>query len=395
MAINRNNYEQYFLDLIEGRLDLSLKAELEQFLLVNPDLKKELEEFETVSLTDEPSIKFTGKTSLKKNFIPVGEINESNYENFLAGKIENDLSAKENETLEKFLVNNPFIEKEQELFSKTVLVPEKIVFNHKRELKRTAVIRIGWQQAVTAFAVAASILLLLYLNFRKEDFSPGIKNETAEQKKEMQPVPENIKHNDKGSVPDQREENEKNFLAENSPVKEKIIRHREKGKANKEKSAVNSGERAVQQPATVNLQPSAGNPDIPKAEKETEKNNFNEKVAENSAKNYSDEQRPADPVLEESSVKNNRKTVNSDDPFTLKEFLTFSFRKNILKEKEAKKKKDEKLTPFDVASAAVAGASRLFGSKIKMKKQYKDNGELAAVSISSPGFEISRTLHGK
>ena len=50
MKINRNNYEAYFLDYIEGTLGFAEKAELEAFLVINPDLKIELDNFETISL---------------------------------------------------------------------------------------------------------------------------------------------------------------------------------------------------------------------------------------------------------------------------------------------------------------------------------------------------------
>jgi hypothetical protein len=53
--INRNNYESYFLDFLEGTLEEPLKAELMDFLKKNPDLAKELDEFEMVRLSPEES----------------------------------------------------------------------------------------------------------------------------------------------------------------------------------------------------------------------------------------------------------------------------------------------------------------------------------------------------
>ena len=51
--ITQHNYEAFFLDYIEGNLSKDLNAELKAFLVQNPDLALELEEFENVSLEPE------------------------------------------------------------------------------------------------------------------------------------------------------------------------------------------------------------------------------------------------------------------------------------------------------------------------------------------------------
>ena len=43
--INRDNYEAYFLDSLEGSLTKEEQLALNQFLEQNPDLKEELEDF--------------------------------------------------------------------------------------------------------------------------------------------------------------------------------------------------------------------------------------------------------------------------------------------------------------------------------------------------------------
>lgn len=389
MIINRNNYEQYFLDFIEGRLSPALRKELEQFLRANPDLKKELEEFENLSFAESRAIEFSEKFSLKKNFIPVASIDENNYRDFLIGEIENDLSAEEKKNLETFLVKNPFVEREQKIFRNTLLIPDKkIIFPDKRGLKKTVVIRVHWQQAAAAVAIAASILLLLFFNFRKENVSPGVKNEIAEQKKNSWPR-KNVLPIDKVAI-SAGQVNKDNVIAGESPAKEKIIRRKEASR----QLAMSSG-----QPATDSLSSSVHHPDnsenISQKKPGQEEKNFSEDdLAESIAKDNSEEKKSAALFKEEPSL-TREKQVREDDSFTLKEFLAFSFKKKVLKEKVDKKKEDAKITPVDLANAAVKGASRLFGSKIKMKKRYSDSGELAAVSISSPRFEISRTLHGK
>ena len=50
MDINRQNFETYFIDYLDGRLDPGQVAELLSFLEKNPDLERELKEFENIQI---------------------------------------------------------------------------------------------------------------------------------------------------------------------------------------------------------------------------------------------------------------------------------------------------------------------------------------------------------
>lgn len=65
MKINRNNYESYFTDYLDGRLTAGEKSELQAFLLVNDDLRELLEDLETVKLKA-PEIHYPHKFLLKQ-----------------------------------------------------------------------------------------------------------------------------------------------------------------------------------------------------------------------------------------------------------------------------------------------------------------------------------------
>lgn len=52
MMINRNNYEAFFLDFIEGRLNEEQRAEVQLFLLKHPDLAAELEDLTALPLAE-------------------------------------------------------------------------------------------------------------------------------------------------------------------------------------------------------------------------------------------------------------------------------------------------------------------------------------------------------
>ena len=48
MKINRNNYEMYFIDYLDGVLSPDLVSELLLFLDENPDLKEELSDLDAL-----------------------------------------------------------------------------------------------------------------------------------------------------------------------------------------------------------------------------------------------------------------------------------------------------------------------------------------------------------
>jgi hypothetical protein len=157
MNINRNNYELYFINCLEGLLSEEEKSFLFLFLENNPDLKEEFEQLkETVLVPSE--ISFPAKKSIKKNIIAVDEINERSYENYFIANLENDLSLKEKQNLLKFLDLNPFLKQEQKVTQATLLKADtNIVFPEKGSLKKTAVFQISMQ----VWAAAASIVILL------------------------------------------------------------------------------------------------------------------------------------------------------------------------------------------------------------------------------------------
>ena len=159
--INRNNYESYLIDWMEGNLDARTGEELMLFLDDNPDIKEELEEFENVFLEPEP-VEFPKKSALKKtDTIPAGNIHEDNYETFFIAWHENDLSRKEQMDVEQFVLANPSLKKEFDLFgSLTVSRDKSIVYDNKEELHhRNKVVPLFWLSS------AAAILLVLIAIF--------------------------------------------------------------------------------------------------------------------------------------------------------------------------------------------------------------------------------------
>lgn len=91
--INRNNYEPYFLDFLEGTISPQDKKKLMLFLDSNQDLREELYSFEPIKLQNENYV-YPEKSSLKKQFL-LNMDNSDNFDYLCIAQMEGDLSEKE------------------------------------------------------------------------------------------------------------------------------------------------------------------------------------------------------------------------------------------------------------------------------------------------------------
>lgn len=162
MEINLHNYEAYFLDYHENKLDAAATAELMLFLGQHPQLKEEFESYKHVSL-EPTAISFGDKDSLRKFNSPV---NPNNFDEIAAQAVDGTLSLELQHELEKFTGLNPNYAKELELYNKTRLTPDlAVIFDNKEDLKRST--RVVRPTALYWSAAAAVILLVsAYFLFR-------------------------------------------------------------------------------------------------------------------------------------------------------------------------------------------------------------------------------------
>jgi hypothetical protein len=158
--INRSNYEIYFIDYFDGRLDEKSRKELFAFLKANADLKDEFDRFGNVSVAANPLIAFGGKDRLKKDVITL-----FNYKTWLAAYVENDLTDSQKKEVESFLSKNNSIKPELEILKQIRLVPdEKIIFPKKNDLKKKNKV-ISFSAALKPLAVAAAITALFIISY--------------------------------------------------------------------------------------------------------------------------------------------------------------------------------------------------------------------------------------
>ncbi len=166
MDINRNNYEQYCLDYIEGKLSASDRDSFQLFLCENPQIMDELNEMKSALLQPDP-ILFSDKEYLKKGMEIKLPVNRYNFDDFCIAYVENNLSEIQKNELQKFIVANPEKAQDFELFNKVRFYPVKgITYQYKRQLKKHTVATISLTRFLTAAASTAAILVLAMLLFR-------------------------------------------------------------------------------------------------------------------------------------------------------------------------------------------------------------------------------------
>ncbi|WP_372754860.1 hypothetical protein [Labilibaculum sp.] len=168
--INRNNYEEFFLDYSEGNLNSLQCTALDKFLRENPDLKVELEGLDCPVLKHdncEMNLEFLKEIPFRESF-----------DDFCVARLEGDLSASTQMAFDAFLNKNKESKKENRLFEQTILQPDKeIVYPHKERLqKKKRKAALWWY--FSGVAVAASILFLFSIgNFFYKFDGKSVKKE--------------------------------------------------------------------------------------------------------------------------------------------------------------------------------------------------------------------------
>ncbi|WP_297086027.1 hypothetical protein [uncultured Draconibacterium sp.] len=180
--INKTNYEAYFIDYLEGNLDKGMIDSFLEFLKQHPELKKELELYEPISIATE-NVSFKQKTALYKNKFDAAET----FDNAAIALLENDISESEKKAFENYLATHPEKKQQAAAFRKTKLIADdSVVFTPKKRLYKKAPGRIV---LLWAGRVAAVLILALALfNLQKRNEKPEIVAKKQVAVIEKQPV---------------------------------------------------------------------------------------------------------------------------------------------------------------------------------------------------------------
>jgi hypothetical protein len=148
MKINRNNYEIFFLDYLEGELNAGQVAELLLFVEQHPDLQQELEMMGgSLPELPNPEAEFTHKNSLKKS--ESGEM--SRLDELFVKKLEGDLTPLEAAELDREVESNPSLLKEWEMLSLTKISSDSnLIFEDKSSLRQAEFSELELKMAAAA-----------------------------------------------------------------------------------------------------------------------------------------------------------------------------------------------------------------------------------------------------
>ncbi len=164
MMITSDNYEIWFLDYLEEKLDPVQKEMVRQFLIVNPDLAGGLEGY-IPALKAEIHPSFPHKERLKKVLYEDPAMLEST----ALAALEGDLAEGERNQFERWIENKPDSRKLMNILGSTKLQPDlKIHFPDKNRLKRKSM---PLANGIRIAAVAAILMLAFFI------FSPSLKKE--------------------------------------------------------------------------------------------------------------------------------------------------------------------------------------------------------------------------
>ncbi len=159
--INKENYIEKLVDLLDGTLSPEEEEEVRLFLDQHPEIKKEVEGLSRMHLSPE-SPGYTHKESLKKS---PGEYfsREELFEQYCLAYIEDDLDEGQRADFESFLESNPKKTREFELYQKTILQPgQHIQYPNKSRLKKYSLLR-RHPTVLVAVSAAAAILVFAWL----------------------------------------------------------------------------------------------------------------------------------------------------------------------------------------------------------------------------------------
>jgi len=172
MDINRNNYEAWLLDLIEGSLSPDQVRQVRDFLLLNPDCAEGLNEVGPWIL-EADEISFSGKAGLRKEFPHAkSQASEIGFDLLSIAMMEGDLTETQEQDYLQMLKGDENKMKEWLLWKKTRLPDSTILFEKKGALKRRSAprTRVIW---ISIASAAAAVLLFFTLIRSDQALSPS------------------------------------------------------------------------------------------------------------------------------------------------------------------------------------------------------------------------------
>lgn len=171
MDINRDNYEAWLLDLIEGRLSTDQTQQLHEFLRLNPDCTLGQDEFHLWKLEAE-TVSWKGKSDLRKEIPHDGSVvSERDFDLFSIARMEGDLNDRQERDFISLIGEDEEKMVEWLSWKEMKLIGKSISFDGKKTLKQRSVprSRVIW----ISIASAAAAITLFFTLFTPERGDTG------------------------------------------------------------------------------------------------------------------------------------------------------------------------------------------------------------------------------
>ena len=161
MEISRQNYEQYLVDYLDGKLNDEEVCVLMSFLDFNPGLKEEFADIEKMCLAPDGTI-FSNKANLLKSESDLSEAAIlKDFDMYCISSMENDIDDEDEKILQDIIWDDPDREDTYMLYQSTRLLPdESILYPAKARLKKRF-IPIPYRIILPAAAAVAALLIIL------------------------------------------------------------------------------------------------------------------------------------------------------------------------------------------------------------------------------------------
>lgn len=157
--INRQNYEAYLIDYMDGTLSPELRSEVEDFLRRNPDIGQELDALTDMQLSPADT-RFEAKEQLRRR--PEAELDHMPELDYLCiAEIEGIIAPDDAQRLQQLAQQSREAASAQRAYALTKLQADpKVVFAHKDRLKQSRQpVAMRWLWTAAAAAAAAVLLV--------------------------------------------------------------------------------------------------------------------------------------------------------------------------------------------------------------------------------------------
>lgn len=370
MDINRNNYEAWLLDLMEGRLSSSEVQEVRDFISLNPDCAVGQEDFEPWIL-EAKDLSFSGKKTLRKELPDSGSlVSEKDFDLFSIASLEGDLSELQQKDYQQILDGDEEKMKEWLQWKQMKLTGTSILFPGKDSLKKRVLptSRVIW----ISVAAAAAALALFFTIFSSDQ---GINYE----------APMALETESKTESPAEQitpESDEENLIAE-IPLEETPLEKTPLEEASKPSTPL-AGETSL-----FSIRKRKDPPELTGEKRDTSSRKINETELL---------ERP----IRVAMLEHNRPPVQGTyDKIEKLDFVTQTgntehwtedaYSDEGLKESYKAFLEEKDISLLNVASAGVEGINRLYGSDLKLNVARDEKGEVrrfrfksGLISVDSP-----------